>query len=101
MAQFLRRRHRISHHQDSADRQVLLQDEPKEETGDREGLASAGAGFDQAGTSAQLRLGHLEDRNILHASTSFRALNRAPKTARAVCWNSSFRGSVLRKHRSK
>ena len=53
MAQFLRRRHRVGHHQDFADRQVLLQDEPQEETGDGEGLAGAGAGLDQGGSLPQ------------------------------------------------
>src|ERR1039458_10567523 len=101
MAQFLRGCHRVGHHQDLADGQVLLQDEPQEESGYREGLAGAVASLDQAGAGPQLRLGQLEDRHRLHAPTSFSALSSGSNTARAVAWNSSSRGSVLRKQRDR
>src|ERR1017187_2759400 len=101
MAQFLRGCHRVGHHQDLADGQVLLQDEPQEETGYREGLAGAGASLDQAGAGPQLRLGQLEDGHRRRAPPSFSALSSGSSTARAVAGDSSSRGSVLRKQRSK
>src|ERR1035441_6350334 len=101
MAQFLRGCHRVGHHKDLADGQVLFQDEPQEETGYREGLAGAGAGLDQAGAGPQLRLGQLEDGHRLHAPTSFSAVISGSNTPRAAAWNSPSRGSLLRKQRSK